>query len=117
MTLSTDTGLRVSGCSPSDPNPSSTLASLLPQSQRLPTTDRLLVRLEPKTSPFNNHPKASDSAGASWPRQKRGWGRTGCSPVKNNCPRGGLSHSTGTLSLAYRYSLSSTNTLLCLRQT
>ncbi|KAK8490656.1 hypothetical protein V6N11_044768 [Hibiscus sabdariffa] len=25
-------------------------------------------------------------------RQKRGWGRTGCSPVKNDCPRGGLLH-------------------------
>ncbi|KAL4347176.1 hypothetical protein GQ457_17G011170 [Hibiscus cannabinus] len=47
------------GCSPSDSNPSSALASLLLQSQRLPTTDRLLVRLEPKTSPFNNHPKGT----------------------------------------------------------
>ncbi|KAL4361581.1 hypothetical protein GQ457_04G015900 [Hibiscus cannabinus] len=80
------------------PTLSFALASLLSQSQRLPTIDRLLVRLEPKTSPFNNHPKSKLSPielpltlrEQADQDKRQSWGRTGCIPVKNNYPRGRL---------------------------
>ncbi|KAK9042645.1 hypothetical protein V6N11_017712 [Hibiscus sabdariffa] len=65
------------GCSPPTPTPLLSRPACSRGVRGCLYPDGLLVSLEPKTSPFNNHPKeaASDSAGASWPRQKRGWGR------------------------------------------
>ncbi|KAK8490657.1 hypothetical protein V6N11_044767 [Hibiscus sabdariffa] len=46
------------GCNPSNPNPSSVSASLLPAGVRgCLCPDGLLMSFEPQTSPFNNHPK------------------------------------------------------------